>query len=63
MDVLTQEPPPADHPIIKAVKELDNLLVTPHCAWTAREARQRLMDEVVENILAFTKGRDRNRVA
>jgi len=63
MDVLTQEPPPADHPIIKAAKELDNLLVTPHCAWTAREARQRLMDEVVENILAFTTGRDRNRVA
>ena len=62
MDVLTQEPPPADHPLINAAKELDNLLVTPHCAWTAREARQRLMDEVVENILAFTKGQDRNRI-
>ncbi|MBI2360828.1 MAG: D-2-hydroxyacid dehydrogenase [Deltaproteobacteria bacterium] len=62
LDVLTQEPPPPDHPLIKAAKELDNLLVTPHCAWTAREARQRLMDEVMENILAFTKGRDRNRV-
>ena len=63
LDVLTQEPPPADHPIIKAAKELDNLLVTPHCAWSAREARQRLMDEVGENILAFTRGQDRNRVA
>ena len=63
LDVLTQEPPPADHPLINAAKKLDNLLVTPHCAWTAREARQRLMDEVVENILAFTKGQDRNRVA
>lgn len=62
VDVLTQEPPPPDHPLIKAAKELDNLLVTPHCAWSAREARQRLMDEVVENILSFTQGRDRNRV-
>lgn len=61
--VLTHEPPPADQPLIKAAKELDNLLVTPHCAWTAREARQRLMDEVVKNILAFTKGQERNRIA
>jgi len=57
------EPPPADHPIISASKELDNLLVTPQCAWTAREARQRLLDEAAENILAFTKGQDRNRIA
>ncbi len=63
VDVLTQEPPPPDHPLINSAKELDNLLVTPHCAWSAREARQRLMDEVVENILAFTRGKDRNRVA
>jgi len=63
LDVLTQEPPPEDQPLIKAAKELDHLLVTPHCAWTAREARQRLMDEVAENILAFTKGQDRNRIA
>lgn len=63
LDVLTQEPPPADHPLIKAAKKLDNLLVTPHCAWSAREARRRLMDEVMENILAFTKGQDRNRIA
>ncbi|MBI2986512.1 MAG: D-2-hydroxyacid dehydrogenase [Deltaproteobacteria bacterium] len=63
MDVLTQEPPPANHPLIKAAKELDNLLVTPHCAWAAREARQRLMNEVIENIKAFIKGRKRNVVA
>jgi glycerate dehydrogenase len=62
LDALTQEPPSADHPVIKAVEELDNLFVTPHCAWAAREARQRLMDEVAENILAFTEGRERNRV-
>jgi glycerate dehydrogenase len=58
----SREPPAANHPIIEAAKELDNLLVTPHCAWSARESRRRLMDEVVENILAFTRGEDRNRI-
>jgi glycerate dehydrogenase len=63
LDVISREPPPPDHPIIRAAKELDNLLVTPHCAWSAREARARLLDETAENIQAFIDGRDRNRVA
>jgi glycerate dehydrogenase len=63
LDVISREPPPADHPIIRAAKELENLLVTPHCAWSAREARERLLTEVKENILAFTRGEERNRVA
>ena len=63
LDVISREPPPADHPVIRAAKELDNLLVTPHCAWSAREARERLLAEVKENILAFTRGQERNRVA
>jgi glycerate dehydrogenase len=62
LDVISSEPPPADHPMIRAAKELDNLLVTPHCAWSAREARERLLGEVAENILAFLDGRERNRV-
>ena len=63
LDVISREPPPADHPIIRAAAELDNLVVTPHCAWSAREARERLMHEVAENILAFSRGENRNRVA
>lgn len=63
LDVLSQEPPPADHPIIQAVPRLKNLIVTPHCAWSARESRQRLLDEVAENIAAFLRGEPRNRVA
>jgi glycerate dehydrogenase len=62
LDVISQEPPPPNHPIIQASAELENLLVTPHTAWSAREARQRLLIEVKENILAFTQGRDRNLV-
>ena len=63
LDVISSEPPPSDHPIVMAAKELDRLLVTPHCAWSAREARERLVKEVAENITAFVEGRDRNRVA
>jgi glycerate dehydrogenase len=63
LDVVTTEPPPADHPIIRAAKTLDNLIVTPHTAWSAREARERLLDEVKENIAAFLRGEPRNLVA
>lgn len=63
LDVITQEPPAADHPIIRAAAELDNLIVTPHTAWSAREARQRLLVEVKTNIEAFLRGEPRNLVA
>jgi glycerate dehydrogenase len=63
LDVISKEPPPADHPIIRGASELDNLIVTPHTAWSAREARERLLQEVEENIAAFTAGRERNRIA
>jgi glycerate dehydrogenase len=62
LDVISNEPPPADHPVIVAAKELDNLMVTPHTAWSAREARQRLLEEVKENITAFLQGRPKNLV-
>lgn len=62
LDVISQEPPAADHPIIVAAKSLDNLLVTPHTAWSARQARERLLREVAENISAFLAGKDRNLV-
>jgi glycerate dehydrogenase len=60
LDVISREPPPADHPIIRAAHELDNLLVTPHTAWSARESRERLLKEVEENISAFLQGQPRN---
>jgi len=63
LDVVTTEPPSPDHPIIRAAKQLDNLIVTPHTAWSAREAREQLLDEVKENIAAFLRGEPRNLVA
>ncbi len=63
LDVISSEPPAAGHPVIVAARELDNLIVTPHTAWSAREARERLLKDVAHNITAFLQGRDRNRVA
>ena len=63
LDVISKEPPPADHPIILAAKELDNLIVTPHTAWSARESRERLLVDVRENIEAFLRGLPRNLVS
>ena len=60
LDVISQEPPSPGHPIIQATKELDNLIVTPHTAWSAREARERLLREVADNISAFLQGKPRN---
>jgi len=60
IDVLEHEPPIDGDPLID--KTLPNLIVTPHIAWSAREARQRALDEILTNILAFQSGQQRNRV-
>ncbi len=63
LDVLTPEPPAADHPFLVAIAEgLDTLFITPHTAWSALEARQRLLDEIAANLQAFRAGERRNRV-
>lgn len=64
LDVLSVEPPPADHPLL-ADDLLDSgrLLITPHTAWTSREARQRLLAGVTSNLQAFLNGSPTNRVA
>ncbi len=60
LDVIEIEPPPENYPLLKA--SLPNLIVTPHVAWASRESRQRLIDEVALNILAFKAGQQRNLV-
>ena len=60
IDVLPQEPPLDGNPLLDAA--LPNLLITPHVAWAAREARQRCLDEMAANIADFFTGGTRNRV-
>ena len=58
IDVLDQEPPDSDHPLMQ--KQYSNLIITPHIAWAAREARQRALDRIAENIEAFQNNRPIN---
>jgi glycerate dehydrogenase len=60
IDVLEREPPPPDHPLLDPA--IPNLIVTPHVAWAAREARQRCLDELALNVISFQSGGRRNRV-
>ena len=60
IDVLEREPPPPDHPLLDP--SIPNLILTPHVAWAAREARQRCLDELVLNVESFLSGGRRNRV-
>ncbi|MBS0394765.1 MAG: glycerate dehydrogenase [Proteobacteria bacterium] len=60
VDVLEEEPPAHGSPLL--APDLVNLIVTPHTAWAAREARQRAIDEVAANVTAFYRGERRHRV-
>jgi glycerate dehydrogenase len=60
IDVLPQEPPRDDDPLLDP--GIPNLILTPHVAWAAREARQRCLDEMAANIRDFASGGRRSRV-
>jgi glycerate dehydrogenase len=60
IDVLPQEPPLPGEPLLDPA--IPNLILTPHVAWAAREARQRCLDEMAANIKDFLGGGRRSRV-
>lgn len=59
LDVLRQEPPSADNPLIGA----PNLIVTPHISWATAEARIRLMRIAADNLRAYIAGTPTNVVS
>lgn len=54
VDVLTEEPPVKGNPLLAA--DIPNLIVTPHCAWGSVESRQRIVQQIVENIRGYLAG-------
>jgi glycerate dehydrogenase len=60
-DVYSSEPFSKDHPYNDIMK-LDNVILTPHAAWGAYEARERCLNIIIENINAFVAGEFSNRV-
>lgn len=59
VDVLAQEPP-GENPLLAA--DIPNLIVTPHIAWASRESRQRLLNELADNIRDYLAGHPRNEI-
>ena len=53
-DVLTVEPPKQGNVLLDST--IPNLIVTPHNAWGSVDARQRIVDQMVENVAAFKQG-------
>lgn len=60
IDVLAQEPPVHGDPLLDP--GIPNLLLTPHIAWAAREARQRCIEEMAANIRDYFAGGQRGRL-
>jgi glycerate dehydrogenase len=60
IDVLPQEPPVDGSPLLAT--DVPNLILTPHVAWAAREARQRCLDQVTANVVDFLAGGRSGRV-
>lgn len=60
-DVYSTEPFGEDHPYYE-IKDYNNVLLTPHAAWGAYEARCRCIEIICKNIAAFVNGERLNRV-
>ncbi len=56
LDVVSTEPIKPDNPLLKA----SNCIITPHIAWAALEARQRIVLTTAQNIEAFLAGEPQN---
>ncbi len=56
LDVLSQEPPSQENPMLTA----KNCLITPHFAWATRAARARLLEIAIKNIRAFLNAKPEN---
>ena len=59
LDVLETEPIGSDN-LLGRIQDSNRLLITPHMAWAATEARIRIVEEVFQNIEAYLNGKDRN---
>lgn len=60
VDVLSEEPPARGNPLLNPT--ISNIIITPHCAWGSREARQTILSQTAQNIRAFKRGEHLRRV-
>jgi glycerate dehydrogenase len=60
VDVLSEEPPKADNPLLE--RELSNLIITPHIGWASEEALSDMVEQLIRNIEGFVIGSPKNLV-
>ncbi|MHA8061939.1 NAD(P)-dependent oxidoreductase [Aquirufa beregesia] len=58
LDVLDQEPPSSNHPLIG----IPHAFITPHNAWLSREARTRIIQSLLTTLSGFMAGKAINQV-
>lgn len=56
VDVFSVEPPPPDHPLLQVAREGFNVIVTPHIAGATNEARMRIINVTLDNVLRVLAG-------
>lgn len=56
LDVMVEEPPRNNSLLIS----LNNCIITPHIAWTSKQARQRLLCIAADNFASYLKGEKQN---
>lgn len=61
IDVLPQEPPAIDSPLMQLADQT-NVILTPHIAWASQQAMQILADQLIDNVEAFVGGKPKNSV-
>ena len=54
-DVLSVEPPTQGNVLL--AQDIPNLIITPHSAWGSVDARQRIVNQMLENVEAFKQGK------
>jgi D-3-phosphoglycerate dehydrogenase len=53
LDVLFEEPPSPDNPLMK----MSNVIITSHVAWATTDTQRRISMEVAEDVLRVLNGR------
>lgn len=56
LDTLEQEPPKPNNPLLG----LPKCIITPHMAWSTKEARERIVNISIDNAIGFIEGKEIN---
>jgi len=55
VDVYSEEPPPKDHPLLELARSGYNVIVTPHIAGANSDARTRIIEHSIKNVIRVLK--------